>query len=233
MAWALKSRRGKPEVDAADEPDSAPVPAGNGDGASVDDGQLIARHLAGDPAVFEVLYRRHAGPLFRTALAMTGSRMEAEEMLQETFLRAYRHLRNVRLATNASLRPWLHRILVHLIYDRWARRQPEASAYEPGIERLTAERATSPERRAEEREVARVVTEALACLPFKQRIVAALFYLDDMDVEEIAATIGVPQGTVKSRLYYGRARLRKLLAADARMPALPANVPAAELQQIV
>lgn len=77
------------------------------------------------------------------------------------------------------------------------------------------------------RQEARSEPEAAgAGLPFKQRIVVALFYLQDMDVEEIADVLGVPEGTVKSRLYYGRARLRKALTADVRVAfdAMPRTV---------
>ena len=61
------------------------------------------------------------------------------------------------------------------------------------------------------------MTEAIQQLPFKQRVVIVLYYLHDMDLQEIATTINVPPGTVKSRLYYGRARLRSVLEADARV----------------
>ena len=63
-----------------------------------------------------------------------------------------------------------------------------------------------------------MVGEAIAALPIKQRIVVILYYLHDMDLDEIAITLNLPPGTVKSRLYYGRARLRSRLEADLRLP---------------
>lgn len=206
MAWPFEPGRG---ARAESEP-GAPA-------ADADDRELLERHRAGDRAVFERLYRRHAASLFRTALAMTRSASLAEELLQEAFLRAFRHLDQVRLRDGGSLRPWLHRILVNLIYDEWARRRPLVAETEPDRLRMPAGGATSPERRAEESEVARAVDDALARLPFKQRVVATLYYLEDMDVEAIADLLGVPEGTVKSRLHYGRARLRSLLGADVRV----------------
>lgn len=206
MAWPFDSRRGA----RGEREPGAPV-------SDADDRALIERHRAGDQTVFEALYRRHAAALYRTALAMTRSASLAEELLQEAFLSAFRHLDQVQLRRDASLRPWLRRILVNRIYDEWARRRPPLAETETGIERMAASGAVSPERQAEEGEVAHAVGDALARLPFKQRVVATLYYLDDMDVQEIADLLGVPEGTVKSRLHYGRARLRTLLAADARV----------------
>lgn len=186
--------------------------------AGPDDAALVEAVVSGDARAFERLYQRHHAPLFRTALALTRRRVVAEELLQETFLRAFRHVARVRLAERASLRPWLHRILIHLVYDWSARHRPHATPFEDALERLASPLA-SPERSAEQRELARVVGEALEGLPLKQRVALVLFYLHDMEVDEISATIGVPEGTVKSRLYYGRARLRACLAADTRVPA--------------
>lgn len=191
---------------------------GRGSAAEKDDASLVADCLRGRNESFETLYRRHRSALYRTALAMTRRKGVAEEILQETFLRAYRHLDRVRLVEGASLRPWLHRILIRLVYDWSARRRDSAGPVESFVERL-ASPVLSPERRAEQREVAALVSEALADLPFKQRIVVVLYYLQDMDLGEIADTLGVPPGTVKSRLYYARARLREALAEDQRVPA--------------
>jgi RNA polymerase sigma-70 factor (ECF subfamily) len=185
----------------------------------VDDATLVTRVAGGDRAAFEVLYRRHETPLFRTALALTRDRGTAEELLQEAFLRAYRYIGRVQLSPEASLRPWLHRILINLTYDWSARQRTASGSLDRVVERLSAAPGMTPEGHAERRETQRVVADAIDELPFKQRAVVVLFYLHDMDLHEIAATLNVPPGTVKSRLYYGRARLRKQLEADARLPA--------------
>lgn len=192
------------------------------------DAELVDAVVAGDARAFECLYRRYHAPLYRTALALTRRRSVAEELLQETFLRAYRYLGRIRMAGRTSLRPWLHQILVHLVYDWSARHRPASSSLEDALERL-ASPLLSPERTAEQRELARTIGEALHALPLKQRAAVVLYYLHDMEIEEISAATGVPEGTVKSRLYYGRARLRARLAADGRLAALPASA-AAKLQ---
>ncbi len=183
-----------------------------------DDATLVARVRAGNRTAFEVLYGRHSVPLFGTALAVTRDRAAAEELLQEAFLRAYRYTGRIELAPGASLRPWLHRILINLAYDWSARQRRMAHPLEGVVERLTTARSLSPERQAEQREVQRVVTDAITKLPFKQRIVIILYYLHDMDLNEISAIVNVPPGTVKSRLYYARSRLRDYLKDDVRLP---------------
>ncbi|MCB0216371.1 MAG: sigma-70 family RNA polymerase sigma factor [Caldilineae bacterium] len=185
-----------------------------------DDATLVARVIDGDRRAFEVLYERHKTPLFRTALAITRDRSAAEELLQEAFLRAFRHIRRVELRPEASLRPWLHRILINLSYDWSARRRISAGPDGGLVERIAA-RSASPERQVERRDLERLVAEAIEQLPFKQRIVVILFYLHDMDLIEIAELLDLPPGTVKSRLHYGRARLREQLSSDLRLPFFP------------
>lgn len=183
----------------------------------IGDAELVARAACGDGMAFETLYRRHHVPLFRTALAMTGQVNTAEDVLQDAFVRAYRHIGRVQLAEGASLRPWLHRIVVNLARDLAARREPIVTS-DTDLERF-ANGGPSLERTAERRELNRIVAEAVDRLPFDQRLVVVLFYTQDMDVEQIAATLGIPPGTVKSRLYYGRVRLRAALAEDVRLVA--------------
>jgi len=188
--------------------------------AEDDDATVVADVIRGDRAAFEALYHRHHLTLYRTALAMTRDRGVAEELLQEAFLRAYRHIGRVVLTPGASLRPWLHRIIINLSYDWLARRNPSAGAFDGMVQRLAARASASPERQAEQREIERAVDDAIADLPLKQRVVVILFYLHDMDLEAISNTLNVPPGTVKSRLFYGRARLRQRLTADSALAEL-------------
>lgn len=185
--------------------------------STIGDAELVACAARGDGGAFEALYRRHHVALYRSALAMTGQVSAAEDLLQDAFVRAYRHIGRVQLGEGASLRPWLHRIVVNLARDLAARRVP-AVASDSELERW-AIGSPSLERSVERREVNRIVAEAVNRLPFDQRLVVVLFYTQDMDVAQIAATLGIPPGTVKSRLYYGRVRLRAALAEDDRLMA--------------
>ena len=183
-----------------------------------DDATLVQRVTAGDRQAFALLYQRHSVPLYRTVLAITRDAAPAEELLQECFLRAYRYIHRVHLEPGASLRPWLHRIVVNLAYD-WSAKQrgTTTEALDGVIDRLVAGPGRAPERHAEQRETSRRVQEAIAELPFKQRIVVVLFYIHDMDLDEISTILNLPAGTVKSRLFYARARLREVFAADPRI----------------
>jgi RNA polymerase sigma-70 factor (ECF subfamily) len=181
------------------------------------DDELIALARAGDRGALAVLYDRHKAALYRTALAVTRDTGTAEEILQEGFLRAIRHMDRIDLAPGGSLRPWLHRIVINLAYDWSARRARSNSPLDAVVDRLAVPSALLPDRVAERHEQEAVVAEAVATLPFKQRIVVILFYLHDMDLHEIAEVLNVPEGTVKSRLYYARTSLRAHLVTDARL----------------
>jgi RNA polymerase sigma-70 factor, ECF subfamily len=184
----------------------------------LDDRELVEMARHGDLAGFEALYARHNGLLYRTALAVTRDRAPAEELLQEAFLRAYRNLARISLEPGASLRPWLHRIVINLAYDWAARRRNRSTGSLDAVMELVAAPANlSPERYAERREQAALIDAAVAALSFKHRIVVILYYLHDMDLTEIATVLNVPEGTIKSRLYYGRAKLRDALETDRRV----------------
>ena len=185
------------------------VPAG-------EEAQLIAHAKAGDIEAFEALYERHKGAIYRTALAVTRDRAAAEEILQDTFLRAFRHIDHVR--EGAPISPWLHRIAINLSYT-WATRQSRWKiALDEAMERLVAKQGSSPERAVEQSELQRLVRDAIDKLEFRQRATIVLFYLEGFSLAEIAEIMDCPVGTVKSRLYYGREKLRQALLADERLP---------------
>jgi RNA polymerase sigma-70 factor (ECF subfamily) len=179
--------------------------------------KLIARAKRGDLEAFEALYELHKGPIYRTALAIIGDRLIAEEILQDTFLRAFKHIQNVR--EGVSLSPWLYRITVNLAYDYGkARSRNWHVALDGIIEHLIAPAAASPEHTVEEREVFELVYEAIDKLEFKQRVTLVLFYLHNLSLAEISEIMDCPLGTVKSRLHYARENLRRELLADRRLP---------------
>ena len=179
--------------------------------------KLIVRAKRGDLEAFEALYEWHKGPIYRTALAIIGDRLAAEEVLQETFLRAFRHIQNVR--EGVSLSPWLYRITVNLAYDYGkARSRSWQVALDSIIEHLVAPAAASPEHTVEERELFELVYDAIDKLEFRQRATLVLFYLHDLSLAEISEIMECPVGTVKSRLHYARENLRRELLADQRLP---------------
>lgn len=177
---------------------------------------LITRAKRGDLGAFEALYEMHKASIYRTSLAITNDRLAAEEILQETFLRAFKHIDNVR--AGVSLAPWLYRIAVNLAHDWTARHRRWPAALDEIIEQLITPAVASPEQTVEERELYELVYEAISKLEFKQRASLVMFYLQDFSLNEIAEIMDCPVGTVKSRLHYARENLRRELLADQRLP---------------
>ena len=168
----------------------------------------------------------HSQQLYRAALRFTGNRADAEDLVQETFLRAYARFTTFKPGTN--LRAWLYRIETNAFCNgyRARRRRPyEVSAdwVDPAelLDRAAAAQTVSV-RSAEETALAAMpdtrVWNALRALPRQQMIAVYLADAEGMHYAEIAAMTGAPVGTVMSRLHRGRRRLRTTLA-DTRMAA--------------
>ena len=177
---------------------------------------LVRRALGGDLAAFETLYTRHAESLLRTIQAVIQDRAAAEDILQECFVRAYRHLDRVDMQVE-SLAPWLHRIALNLAYSRLSRRRRLAL---PGLDfmaNLLAPQRTHPDRLVEDAEMRNAVWEAIQSLDEKYRLVIVLYYLQEQSLSEIAERLALPVGTVKSRLYHARHHLREAMIDDRRL----------------
>ena len=178
---------------------------------------------ADDLDAFEAFFVRHRGLIERTAYALVGDRQAAEEVLQDTFLRAYRHRASLR--TDVSPVPWVYRVALNLCYSRLARRR---LAEEP-IGETTAElrdRTPEPADLIEREELRRSVRRGVAALPEKHQLVIALYYLHGLSLQETAETLGIRLGTTKSRIHYALHALREHLGSE-RPPARPANLPGA------
>jgi len=161
------------------------------------------------------LYDRHQRLVYRTALAIIGDREAAADLLQDTFLRLYRFAD--RVDPNRPLEPWLYRTTANLAYT-WVKRHTRWLApVEDFTEWLVGGKKQSPHLPEMDEEWLDV-QHALAAISLSQRIVLVLYYVNDLSVKEIAEIIDVPEGTVKSRLYYGRRALRKKMKAGEAWP---------------
>jgi len=180
-----------------------------------EDAELVLRIRDGDLVAFEVLYHKYKRQLYQTALAITGDRGAAEEILQDCFVRAYGAMD--RVDVNLTLSPWLHRIVVNLSYNWTNRNRQWAVSLEAVLDGLIASPNASPEYTAEGHAVSEIVREAIASLHFKQRVVVVLFYLQGFSSPEIAYILDCPIGTIKSRLHYACKTLRKKLSKDRRL----------------
>ncbi len=169
---------------------------------------------ADDLEAFEAFFVRHRNLIYRTAYGLTGDRQAAEEVLQDTFARAYRH--RGRLLPEVSPVPWLHRVALNLCYSRLDRRRVKA---EPMAEETIAhlrDGAIEPAEQAEQQELRQIVREGIAALPMKHQSVVVLYYLNGLSLQETANELDIRIGTVKSRLHYALSTLRGHLERDRR-----------------
>ena len=173
------------------------------------DGDLVVRIQDGDLDALGELYERHKTSVYRTALAITRDEKAAEDILQETFLRVYTYAYSIDCAV--PLGPWLYRVTVNLAYT-WARQAKRwLHSLQDILDRWVSPPQWHPETATEEEEWRLILQQAIDALPPRHRVVVILHYLEGLGLKDISCVIGVPEGTVKSRLYYARESLRKTI----------------------
>ncbi len=181
------------------------------------DERLVRRFQEGDERAFELLVRRHEARIYGLAYRMLGRHEDARDAAQDAFLSCFRHLRSFR--GDASFTTWLHRIAVNACYDV-LRKRPTSSSLDSEMSEPVA-----PRDHAEEAATAADVQRALLSLHPDFRAVLVLHEIHDLPVEEVSATLGVPVGTVKSRLHRARVALGRALAEEPRIAQAPSNPP--------
>jgi RNA polymerase sigma-70 factor (ECF subfamily) len=183
-------------------------------GAAADDGTdegaadaaLLARFVGGDRAAFTEIVHKHRDRLWAVALRTTGNPEDAADALQEGLISAMRHAESFR--GDARLGTWLHRIVVNACLDRLRRNAARPTVAIPDDDKMPAH----PRDDFADSETASDVYAALATLTPEQRSAIVLVDIEGYPVEEAAAILEVPTGTVKSRCARGRARLVPLLS---------------------
>ena len=181
--------------------------------------ELVASCRTGDPAAFARLVGLHEGMVYSLAARLLGDAEEARDVAQEVFLQVHRQLH--RFEGRSTLKTWIYRITVNQCSNRrrlWRRRRRDREqALDEGLssggatDRL-GRGDVSPFEEARRRERARRVQAALLCLRFEHRTVLLLREVEGLSCDEIAAALGVPEGTVKSRLSRAREAMRRRLA---------------------
>jgi RNA polymerase sigma-70 factor, ECF subfamily len=187
-----------------------------------------AAHVGSDAAAararFEALVGEHLDGLYGTALRLTRSRPAAEDLVQDAMLKAWRAFFTFREGTN--IRAWLYRILVNAHFDRHRkdRRSPQvvheeigdAYLYAGARESAMLSEAGNPEVQVLDGIMDAEVRESLEALPLVFRAAVLLVDVEEFSYKEAAEILGVPEGTVMSRLYRGRHSLRRRLVEYAR-----------------
>lgn len=180
--------------------------------------ELVASCRTGDPEAFAQLVRLHEGMVLNLAARLLGQVEEARDVAQEVFLQVYKRLGA--FEGRSSLRTWIYRIVVNQCHNRrrfWLRRRrdcerPLDEAVLVPVTAGTSDTGANPFEQTLRQERARQVQRALLQLRFEQRSVLVLRELEGLSCEEVAAVLGVPGGTVKSRLSRAREAMRRKLA---------------------
>lgn len=192
-----------------------------GGGEAVPDADLVEAARRGDERAFDVLFQRHYPRVAGLALRLQGNAEDAEDIAQTAFVKAHANLSRIR--DGQALLAWLYRTVVNDVRDRakTRRRKPlvllstvmnrrdgseSAPSQEPGDHELDPARIVASSERD------RALERAIGQLPLEFREPVVMHHLEQMDVADIAKVLGVPAGTVKSRLSRGRARLREAMA---------------------
>jgi RNA polymerase sigma-70 factor, ECF subfamily len=187
---------------------------------SVSDAIAVERTLAGEREAYRVLVDRHSRNVYRLAYRMTGNQHDAEEVVQEAFLRAYQKLQQ--FAGNANFGTWVYRIAANYAIDRIrqrgseeARRLTQRPVREDGLEvdpvAIVPDPMPSPERLAQSAQLAAKMQQALATLTPAERTAIVMRHWEGCAIEEIAAVLKSNTNATKNTVFRAVAKLRKAL----------------------
>jgi RNA polymerase sigma-70 factor (ECF subfamily) len=179
------------------------------------DQQVIDQVKAGNTALYEIIMRRYNQRLYRVALSILRDGAEAEDVIQDAYVRAYQHLDQ--FAGHAAFSTWLTRIAIHEALRRLHLRQRTEQIVEFGADEEESmnmtEPSLDPEQRASMLELGQLLEEAVLELPGQYRNVIMLRDVEELSTAETAAALDLTEENVKVRLHRGRAMMRNRLYA--------------------
>jgi RNA polymerase sigma-70 factor, ECF subfamily len=188
--------------------------------STLTDEEIVVRVRGGETQLFEVIMRRHNQRIYRAARAILRDEGEAEDVMQDAYVRAYAHLHE--FEGRARFSTWLTRIAVHeaLARLRGGRRFQPLDEQNQETQSMSTAPRFSPEEHASRAEICTVLEKAIDQLPDEFRSVFVLRAVEQMTGAETAECLGIPEETVKTRLFRARARLQATLL-EALEPASP------------
>ena len=177
------------------------------------DRAFVAKARSGDADAFRVLVERHSRGLFRLAFRMTGNESDAEDVVQESFLRAYRQLG--KFDERAAFGTWIHRIAVNCTLDL-VRSRKRRNEQQPGDEKddafvSTPSAAPAPDRLALSGEVRERLAEAMNDLSFAERAAFVLRHYEGQSIEDVSRVLGCQPGAAKHSVFRAVQKLRRAL----------------------
>ncbi|MCF8540123.1 MAG: RNA polymerase sigma factor SigM [Candidatus Nanopelagicales bacterium] len=174
------------------------------------DRELLSAHISGNPQAFNVLVSRHRDRLWSVALRTTGDPEEAADSLQDALISAFRRADQYR--GDAAVTTWLHRIVVNASLDRLRRKAVRPTTTLPDHYENNSVEIPETRDHMSERETMLEISTALAELPPDQREAVVLIDIEGYSIDDAAAQLNCPPGTVKSRSSRGRAKLAERLS---------------------
>lgn len=173
------------------------------------DQDLVERCRRQEPGAFEELYRHYAGRVFNLAARLSGSRAEGEDLTQEVFVQIYRRLDSFR--GESALGTWIHRLATNSCLDYLRSREGRAQGRTGPLDDAEPPRASAPAApmRADRLDLER----AIAQLPLGYRAAFVLHDVEGFEHREVAALLGIAEGTSKSQVHKARLKLREYLTA--------------------
>lgn len=173
----------------------------------MEDTELVRKMISGDMDAFDELMEKYRSPALRAAYLISGNLSDSEDIVQETFVACY--LNRKRLKNPEAFKSWFYRMLSRIAWRicKKAGRETPTEEIVPQDAAAPGELLGSLVRKEEET----LIWETVKTLPVKQRTVIVLYYYNQMSIKEIAAACGCLEGTVKSRLFHGKARLKAAL----------------------
>ncbi|MBN1594821.1 sigma-70 family RNA polymerase sigma factor [candidate division FCPU426 bacterium] len=179
------------------------------------DKELIRRTLGGEKAAFDALITRYRDRIYSLAYHMLANVEEAEDIAQEVFVRAYKNL--VQFRQESGFYTWLYRIAVNIVYTQAKKNSRRRTLYQAAFREMDVRHAQvfdNPEREAQSSELREMILRAIHQLDPRFRQVIILKELEGLDVSEVAHILGLPEGTVKSRLFRAREDLKRLIQSS-------------------
>lgn len=205
-AWAL-AVRAEWRVTVVQPADAAPD---HSKYAELDDAALVSASVAGHRDAFDVIVQRHRRSVYQVCFRFVSNHEDASDLAQDTFVRAWRGLKNFK--GQSALSTWLYRIAVNVCLNRVSGKAAPTEAIE-SVERFPdgGETVTAALVR-EQRAVA--VRRAIACLPTKQRAALILRAYHDLSHQQIAEVLGSSTGAVKANFFHALANLKRILGSE-------------------
>jgi RNA polymerase sigma-70 factor (ECF subfamily) len=181
---------------------------------SIETEVLVRRCQRGDKLAVGALIRRYENYVYRLCYLVMRNEQDAEDMTQETFIRACRALPRYEIREDTSFEAWLYRIAVNCCRSRMRRKWYQVLPWPSPAAEITSEPEEQPDCLLMRDEYRNEILRAIDSLGEKHRLVIILRYYAGLSNEEIARALDIPSGTVRSRLHTARQRLKALLTAD-------------------